>query len=86
MPATLESPVAKKKPAANEEAKQEVKQYGTLIRVSDEFAAAIKQASSFEGISMRDFADAQLLPVVLKRYREGVLKEAKRFGGKGEGQ
>lgn len=70
-------PVAKKK-----NAKTETKQYGTLIRVSDEFADAMRQASNFEAVSMRDFADAHLLSVVLKRYRDAVLKEAKKFGEK----
>jgi hypothetical protein len=81
MPGTalLEDPVAKKKNAS----KAEPKQYGTLIRVSDEFAEAIRQASSFEKVSQREFADLHLLLVVQKRYRDAVLKEAKRIGGKG---
>ena len=79
-PVLMESAVAKKKNAS----KDEPKQYGTLIRVSEEFAEAIRQASSFEGISQREFADHHLLPVVQKRYRDAVLKEAKRIGGSTE--
>lgn len=76
-PTTLDTDVAKKKTSG----KDDPKQYGTLIRVSDEFADAIREASSFEKVSMREFADAHLLPVVRKRYRDAVLKEAKRIGG-----
>jgi len=74
MAAMAGTTMAKKKTA------EKPKQYGTLIRVSDEFAGAIGEASSFEKMSMRDFADAHLLPVVRKRYRDSVLKEAKKLG------
>jgi hypothetical protein len=60
------------------------KRYGTLIRVSDEFAAALRDAVGFEKTSMAEFADAQLLPVVRKRYRDAVLKEARRMEGGGK--
>jgi hypothetical protein len=59
------------------------KRYGTLIRVSDEFAAALRDAVGFEKTSMAEFADAHLLPVVRKRYRDAVLKEARRMEGGG---
>jgi ribosome-binding protein aMBF1 (putative translation factor) len=74
---TVGENVAKKKTLS----KDEPKQYGTLIRVSDEFADAIRQASSFEGMSMREFADAHLLPVTRKRYSDAVIKEARRIEG-----
>jgi hypothetical protein len=57
------------------------KRYGTLVRVSDEFAAALRDACGFEKASVAEFADAHLLPVVRKRYREAVLKEARRMEG-----
>ena len=60
------------------------KRYGTLIRVSDEFAEAIGRAASFEEKSIAEYATAHLLPVVEKRHRDAVIKEAKRMGGQGE--
>ena len=57
------------------------KRYGTLIRVSDEFAAAIREVTSLEMISTAEFADTHLLPVVRKRYREVILKKAKGIEG-----
>ena len=65
--------VAKKKTAGS------TKRYGTLVRVSDEFAKALSDATKFEGSSVAEFADAHLLPIVRKRYRDAVLKEAKRM-------
>jgi hypothetical protein len=56
------------------------KRHGTLIRVSDEFAAALDDATRLEKTSVAKFADQHLLPVVRKRYRDMVLKEAKRLG------
>lgn len=70
-------PVAKKKA----ESKGEPKRYGTLIRVTDEFAAAIGRSASFENMSISEYATAHLLPVVEKRYRDAILKEARRMEG-----
>jgi hypothetical protein len=67
--------VAKKK----DESSPEPKRYGTLIRVSDEFAGAIKDAASFQKLSIADFADSTLLPVVSKAYQEAVFNEASRL-------
>jgi hypothetical protein len=69
--------VAKKKSTEPEPSKR----YGTLIRVSDEFADALRQAAAFEGLSQGEFATRHLLAVVEKHYRDAVLKEAKRIGG-----
>jgi hypothetical protein len=60
------------------------KRYGTLIRVSDEFADMITRASSFEGISVAEFATKYLFPITEKRYRDAVLKEANRMKGEGK--
>jgi hypothetical protein len=57
------------------------KRYGTLIRVSEEFARALGDATRFEKTSMAEFADAHLLAIVRKRYREAVIKEARRMEG-----
>ena len=57
------------------------KRYGTLIRVSDEFAEALRDLTSFEKVSVAEFADAHLLPIVRKRYKDAVLREAKRMEG-----
>jgi hypothetical protein len=58
-----------------------VKRYGTLIRVSDGFADVLRSASQAERMSMAEFADTYLKATVEKRYRDFVLKEAKRFTG-----
>lgn len=68
--------VARKKPQA-----AAPKRYGTLIRVSDEFAAALRDVTGFEKSTVAEFADAHLLPVVRKRYRDAVLSAAKRMEG-----
>jgi hypothetical protein len=60
---------------------KEPKRYGTLIRVSDAFADALRNASSFEKMSMAEFSDSVLLPIVQKRYRDAVIREAKRMEG-----
>ena len=61
--------------------KTEPKRYGTLIRVSDEFAAALRELTGFEGSTVAKFADAHLLPVIRKRYREAIIKKAKGLEG-----
>ncbi len=53
------------------------KRRGTLIRVSDAFAEAIADITGLEKTNAADFADAHLLPVVKKRYREVILKKAR---------
>jgi hypothetical protein len=75
--ATGEIEVAKKKSA-----KDLPKRYGTLIRVSDKFAESIRRASSFEKASIAEYAETHLLPVIERRYRDAVLKEAKKMEGK----
>jgi hypothetical protein len=60
------------------------KRHGTLIRVSDEFADALRDVTGFEKTSVAEFADSYLLPIVRKRYRDGVIKKARGLeeGGK----
>ncbi len=72
--------MAKKKTTkpANE---TETKRYGTLIRVSDEFAEALRDVTGIEKTTVAEFADSVLLPLVRKRYREAILREAKRLEG-----
>jgi hypothetical protein len=67
--------VAKKKSGAAP------KKYGTLIRVSDEFADALRDVVGFEKTSIADYADSHLLPLVRKRYRDAVVKAARRLEG-----
>lgn len=62
--------------------KDKSKQYGTLIRVSGAFAEAMKRASSFEDLSVADFADAYLIAIVEKRWQDGVVRAAKKIEGK----
>lgn len=58
------------------------KRYGTLIRVSDEFAEAMRDLTGLMRTSTAEFADAHLLPVVRKHYRDGLVKKAKEQEGK----
>lgn len=67
--------VAKKKSAATP------KRQGTFMRVSAEFSETVKAASNIEQMSAAEFTDTYLLPVAKKRYREAVLKVAKRLEG-----
>jgi hypothetical protein len=76
--ATEAKDVAKKK--ADEPVQP--KRYGTLIRVSDKFAAAIKDASSFEKASIAEYCDAYLLPIVEKKFADAIVKKAKRIEGR----
>jgi hypothetical protein len=79
MTATLaDETMAKKKAAASAGPKR----YGTLVRVSDDFADALRKASALQGVSMADFADANLLAVVQKLYVDTLARESKRMGGK----
>lgn len=57
------------------------RRYGTLIRVTDDAAKMITKAASFEGISVADFVTQYLIPLVEKRYRDAVLKEARKMKG-----
>jgi hypothetical protein len=70
--------VAKEKPAGKP------KRYGTMIRVSDAFAEALSDVTSIEKQSIAEFCDTVLLPVVRKRYRESVLRKAKKLEGSEE--
>lgn len=79
--AQLRTPVAKKKTTTGDKPAQEPKRYGTLIRVSDQFADAIRNASTLEKLSMAEFADKHLLQAVTSRYRALLAAETKRIGG-----
>jgi hypothetical protein len=77
------SVVVEKRDVAKKKA-EKPKKYGTLIRVSDEFAEALRDVVGFEKTSMAEFADAHLLPMVRKRYRDAVIREARRMEGGGQ--
>ena len=68
--------VAKKKASTPADPKR----YGTLVRVSDAFADALRKTSALQGVSMADFADTHLLAVAQRIYREALAKESKRMG------
>lgn len=70
--------VAKKKKS---EAGGASKRYGTLVRVSDAFADALRRAAQLDDVTQADFADTHLLPVIDKKYREAVAREMKRLSG-----
>jgi hypothetical protein len=59
---------------------------GRLIRVSDKFADAIMEAASFEKLSIAEFSDKHLLSIVEKRYKDAIMREAKKFTRKEEGE
>lgn len=69
--------MAKAKPA-----NEETKRYGTLIRVTVESAETIKEAASFEQISVAEFVTLYLLPVAQKRFKDSVLARAKKMEGR----
>lgn len=62
----------------------EKKRYGTLIRVSDEFADVLKKAAVLHQQSMAQFADKHLLPVAKTRYQSAMTKESKKLKGGAE--
>ncbi len=57
------------------------RRHGTQIRVSDPFADTIVKAANAEGVSVAVFADTYLMAIVEKRYRDAIVKEAKRLEG-----
>lgn len=67
--------VAKKKTSAPKSAP---KRYGTLIRVTDEFAEVIKEAASIEKMSVAEFAQTHLIEVARTRYKAAVRRLAKK--------
>lgn len=71
--------VAKKAPTGGEKPKR----YGTLIRVSDEFALAVREAASFEGLSIAEFSQAVLLPVARKRFADAVKRRSRKLNEEG---
>ncbi len=74
--ATRERSVGRKK---SQEGKP--RRYGTQIRVSDAFADLIVKAANAEGMSVAEFADKYMLGIAEKRYRDAILREAKRLEG-----
>lgn len=59
------------------------KRYGTLIRVSDDLAEALRDVTSLEKISVAEYGDKHILPAVRKRYRDLILKAAKKMEEQG---
>lgn len=55
------------------------KRHGSLIRVSEAFAEAIRDVVGLEKTSAAKFADTHLLPIVQKRYRDIILKKARKM-------
>ncbi len=54
---------------------------GTLIRVSDELADALREVAGLELTSIAKFGDVHLLPIVRRYYREAIIKKARRMEG-----
>ena len=52
-----------------------------MVRVSTAFAEALKDVVRIEGKSIAEFADDYLLPIVRKRYKDSLMKEARRVSG-----
>lgn len=59
------------------------KRYGTLIRVTDEFADEIREAAALHRTSVAEYATTHLQPVMRKEYKETFLKKARKLEGKG---
>ncbi len=55
--------------------------YGTQIRVSDAAADIITKAAGAEGLSVAVFVDKHLVSIADRRYRDAIMREAKRLGG-----
>jgi hypothetical protein len=62
----------------------EPKRHGSLIRVSETFAEAIRELVAMERTSVAKFADAHLLPIVQKRYNAIIVQKARRIEGSKE--
>jgi hypothetical protein len=62
-----------------QEAKEDTRQHTTMVRVSTLLAEGLKSTATMEGISIAEFADVHLLPVVKKRYREILIREMQRL-------
>lgn len=82
MNATRERVVGRKKSQQPREGGP--RRYGTQIRVSGIFADLIVSAANTEKLSVADYIDKHLTSLVEKRYRDAVIREAKRLteGGK----
>jgi hypothetical protein len=77
------SVVAEVRGVAKKKTGETPKRYGTLIRVSDAFADALRDVTGFEKTTVAEFCDTLLLPVVRKRYRDAVIKKARGLEGGG---
>lgn len=75
---SVERPVAKAKKTTRP---SDTKRYGTLIRVTDEFAESVRKASAAEDMTVGEFATRYFQAIADKRYRDAILKEAKRLEG-----
>src|SRR5271165_4536966 len=53
-----------------------------MLRRSNAFAEALKDATRIDKTSIAEFADEHLLPVVRERYKPAVIREARRLSGK----
>lgn len=73
--ATLGTPVAKKRsPSADQ---VEPKRYGSMIRVGDDFAEAIRKVCALSGKSAAEYTAERLLSIVLDDYDALLAKESK---------
>jgi len=52
-----------------------------MERISHAIVEALRLVTAFEGVSVAEFADAALLPVLRKRHRDAVVKEARKVEG-----
>ena len=74
----MESPVAKKKPVKSEQAEPtEPKRYGSMIRVGDDFAEAVRKVCALSKRSAADYTAERLLPIVLDDYDKLLAAESK---------
>ncbi len=67
--------VAKKRSTLPESG--ESKRYGSMIRVGDEFAEAVRKICALSGKSAADYTAERLLSIVLDDYDKLLMEEAK---------
>jgi hypothetical protein len=77
------SAVAEMRSVAKKKTLDPNKRKGTLIRVSDELAEALREATGLERMTVAEFGDQHILPVVRKRYRDALIKKARSVEGGG---
>jgi hypothetical protein len=78
--AILDRPMARKRTSS----KDEPKKGGTMIRVTEEVAEALRKVCALKNMTAAEFSEAYYLPVIEQCYRELIAAESKRISGRRE--